>query len=67
MNLLRKFKVIDFVVELLTLEVGSRGFVLYDSFHHLQDAVGASKKELQDLLVSVSSAAIRIVFDMDQL
>ena len=32
----------------------------YDSFRHFKDAVGASKKELQDLLLSISSCSVAI-------
>ena len=52
----------DFIVDFLTVEVGSRGFVNYDSFTRLKDAVGASNKELQDLLFSISRAVIKESF-----
>ena len=48
-----------FDVELITIEVGSRGMVNYDSFHRLRDAVGASNKELKHTLFDISRAAIR--------
>ena len=48
-----------FVVDMITLEVGSRGFVNFDSFKNFRDAVGASQRELQELLLSVASAAIK--------
>ena len=48
-----------FVVDMITLEVGSRGFVNFDGFRNLRDAVGASQRELQELLLSVASSAIK--------
>ena len=54
----------DFVVDLITLEVGSRGFVGYDGFCQLRDSVGASQKELNDLLLAVSLAAIKGSFQI---
>ena len=48
-----------YTVDMITIEVGSRGFVNFDSFRNLQDAVGASQKELHHLLISVSSTAIK--------
>lgn len=48
-----------FVVDMITLEVGSRGFVNFDSFRNFRDAVGASQRELQELLLSVASSAIK--------
>jgi hypothetical protein len=35
-----------FVVDLITLEVGSRGFVSCDGFCQLRDSVGVSQKKL---------------------
>ena len=34
----------DFMVDMITLEVGSRDFVGYDGFSQLRDSVGASQK-----------------------
>ena len=42
----------DFIVDLITLEVGSRSFVNYDGFYCLKDEVGATPKDLNDLLLS---------------
>ena len=53
----------DFVVDLITLEVGSRGFVGYDGFCQLRDSVGASQKELNDLLLAVSSLMSSIAIE----
>lgn len=39
-----------FVVDLITVEVGSRGFVNYESFSWLNSTLGAPKKKLFDLL-----------------
>ena len=52
------------MVDLITLEVGSRGFVGYDGFCQLRDSVGASQKELNDLLLAVSLAAIKGSFQI---
>ena len=54
----------DFVVDMITLEVGSRGFVSYDGFCQLRDSVGASQSELNELLHSVSLAAIKGSFQI---
>ena len=54
----------DFVVDLITLEVGSRGFVGYDGFCQLRDSVGASQKELNDQLFSVSLSVIKGSFQI---
>ena len=52
----------DYMVDFLTVEVGSRGFVNYGSFTRLKDTVGASNRELQDLLFSISRAVIKESF-----
>lgn len=49
-ELVEKMEDNGFMVDLVTLEVGSGGFVNYDSFRRLNEATGASKKELQKLL-----------------
>ena len=54
----------NFVVDLITLEVGSRGFVNYDGIHRLRYVVGATSKELNDLLLSVSKLAIKESFQI---
>ena len=54
----------DFVVDMITLEVGSRGFVSYDGFCQLRDSVGASQSELNELLHSVSLVAIKGSFQI---
>ena len=46
----------DFVVDLITLG--------YDGFCQLRDSVGASQKELNDLLLAVSLAAIKGSFQI---
>ena len=35
-----------YIVDLVTIEAGSRGFVNYDSFRRLNELTGASGKEL---------------------
>jgi hypothetical protein len=40
-----------FTVDLITVEVGSRGFVKYESFCHLNELLGATQKELSNFLV----------------
>ena len=51
-----------YVVDLVTIKAGSRGFVNYDSFRRLNELIGASGKELQELLLSVTSSAIKQSF-----
>ena len=63
-ELVEEFEDRDFVVDLITLEVGSRGFVDYDGFCQLRDSVGASQKELNYLLLSVSLSAIKGSFQI---
>ena len=55
-----------FVVDFITLEVGSRGFVNYESFCRLNSILilGAPKKELFNLLLSISSTAIKGSFQI---
>lgn len=48
-----------YAVDMITVGVGSRGFVNFDSFRNLQYAVGATRKELHQLLLPVSSTAIK--------
>ena len=50
-----------FVVDLITVEVGSRGFVNQESFYCLNATLGAAKKEQ---MLSVSEAAIRGSFQI---
>ena len=54
----------DFVVDLITLEVGSIGFMSYDGFCWPRDSVGASQKELNELLHSTSLATIKGSFQI---
>ena len=49
-------------VDLVTVEVGSRGFVNYDSFRRLNEIIGASKTELHKLIGSVAVTAIKQSF-----
>ena len=51
-------------MDLVTVEVGSRGFVNFDSFRRLNNVIGASKKELSDLLLSVTGVAIKGSFQI---
>ena len=53
----------DFVMDLITLEVGSRGFVNHESFRRLREVV-ATPKQLNDLLLSVSKLAIKGSFQI---
>ena len=46
------------MVDLITVEVESRGFKNQESFYHLNAMLGATKRELMDLMLSVSEAAI---------
>jgi hypothetical protein len=63
-ELIEEVKENDFAVDFITLEVGSRGFVNYDGFRRLRDVVGASPKELSDLLLSTSRTAIKGTFQI---
>ena len=51
----------DFIVDLITLEVGSWCFVNYESFRRLREVVGATPK---DLLLSVSKLVIKGSFQI---
>ena len=52
------------MVNLITVEVGSRGFVNQESLYRLNATLGATKRELMDLILSVSEAAIRGLFEI---
>ena len=62
MELVEEIEQNGFVVNLITVEVGSRGFVNQESFYRLNGTLGAPKKELLDLMLSVSEAAIKESF-----
>ena len=47
-----------FTVDLITVEVGSRGFVKFESFCRLNELLGATQKELSNFLVDVAKATI---------
>ena len=64
MELVEEIEEKGFVVDLITMEVGSRGFVNQESFYRLNAILGATKKELMDLMLSVSEAAIRGSFEI---
>ena len=49
----------NFFVDLITVEVSLIGFVNYEGFQRLTNAVCASNKELKTLLLSISSATIK--------
>ena len=49
----------NFSIDFLTLEVGSRGFVNYNSFVKLKSTVGASQSDLTNFINSVMRAAIK--------
>ena len=51
-----------FVVDLVTVEVGARGFVQYDSFRRLNNLLGVSQKDLLNHLVEVSKVTIKNSF-----
>ena len=59
MELVEEIEQKGFVVDLITVEVGSRGFINQESFYHLNATLGTTKRELMDLMLSVSEAAIR--------
>ena len=58
-EVLEEVKNNGFVVDLITVEVGSRGFVCLDGFYQLRDMILATRKQIQHLLVNVSAAAIK--------
>ena len=47
-----------FDVDLITIEVGSRGFVCPDGFDQLKDSIIASSRQIKDLMLNVSMASI---------
>ena len=51
-------------VDLVTVEVGSGGFANYDSFHRLNEIIGASKTELHKLIGSIAVTAIKQSFQI---
>ena len=51
-----------YTVNLVTVEVSARGFVLYETFHRLNELLGATQKELSKLLLDVLIAAIKNSF-----
>ena len=53
-----------FVVDFITVEVGSRGFVNQENFYCLNATLGATKRELVDLMLLVCEAAIRGSFEI---
>ena len=51
-----------FMVDFVTVEVGACGFVQYDSFHRLNNLLGASQKDLLNHLVEVTKVTIKNSF-----
>ena len=51
-----------FTVDLITMEVGVRGFVRYESFRRLNEVLGAGRKELFNLLMDVAKVTIKNSF-----
>ena len=64
MELAEEIEQKEFVVDLITVEVGSRGFINQESFYHLNAMLGATERELMDLMLSVSETAIRGSFEI---
>ena len=64
MELVEEIEEKGFVVHLITMEVGSRGFINQESFYRLNAIPGATKKELMDLMLSVSEAGISGSFEI---
>ena len=62
MELVEEIEQKEFVVDLITVEVGSRGFINQESFYHLNATLGATKRELMDLMLS--ETAIRGSFEI---
>ena len=57
-ELLNDVKRNGFNVDLVTVEVGSRGFVCPDGFNQLKDCILATHKQIKDLMFQVFVAAI---------
>ena len=55
-----------FDTDLITIEVGSRGFICPDGFDQLKDTLLISGRQMEKLLVKVSVAAIRLIQNLDQ-
>ena len=51
-----------FTVDLITVEVGARGFISYKSFCQLNEVWGTSRKELFNLLIDVAKVTIKNSF-----
>jgi len=57
-ELMEEVKCNGYAVDLITVEVGSRGFVCPEGFAHLKDTLLLTRKQIKKLMVSVSVAAI---------
>ena len=53
-DLVNKIEGNDFTVDLITVEVGTHGFVQYENFHHLNELLGTTQKVLTSLLVDAT-------------
>ena len=51
-----------FTVDLVTIEVGARGFLKYESFRRLNEVLGADRKEFFTLLLDVAKVTIKNSF-----
>ena len=57
-GLMNDVKKNGFDVDLITIEVVSRGFVCPDGFDQLKDSIIASSRQIKDLMLNVSMASI---------
>ena len=57
-DLIEEIKTNDFDVDLITIEVGSRGFICSDGFDHLKDTFLINRRRMEKLLVEVAMAAV---------
>ena len=51
-----------FTVDLVTIEVGARGFLKYESFRRLNEVLGVDRKEFFTLLLDVAKVTIKNSF-----
>ena len=61
-DLVDEIKENGFTVDLVTIEVGARGFLKYESFRRLNEVLGADRKEFFTLLLDVAKVTIKNSF-----
>ena len=63
-EIMHEVKSNGFDVDVITLEVGSRGFICPDGFSLLKDAILATNAQIENLILHVSIAAISGSYDI---